>query len=45
MKGMEAPGIDAFNKNIIGNVIKELQDEQQHDNNNSNHWEIDAFSG
>lgn len=45
MKGMEAPGIDAFNKNIIRNVIKELKDEQSHDNNNGNHWDNDAFSG
>lgn len=42
---MEAPGIDAFNQNIIRNVIRELKKEQTHDNNNSNHWDIDAFSG
>lgn len=45
MKKMEAPGIDAFNKNIITNVITELTAEQANDNNNSNQWDGDAFSG
>lgn len=39
------PGIDEFNKSIIRNVIEALKKEQSHDNNNTNHWEIDAFSG
>ena len=39
------PGIDEFNKNIIRNVIRELKKEQSHDNNNADHWDIDAFSG
>lgn len=41
----QVQGIDEFNKSIIRNVIKELKKEQSHDNNNSNHWDIDAFSG
>ena len=26
-------------------MIKELKKEQTHDDNNANHWDVDAFSG